>query len=518
MGDISFLTLTRTHRKDTIRAMGSRRQRETIESLIDSKAASSDLSLPDSTSRSSAVPRVLSLLAGATIASLLWLGRDELYVAVRRNWRELLFWLALILLSNLFDVEIAPLQFSLDTPLLLATALLYDPAVAAAVVLLGSADAREFRRAVSPSQAVYNRSQIAISAFFAGTLFHATYGSISSWPSAILGTALAVSVFHVLNTSLVAGYVAAKGQGSPALVLRRLVIGRPIEYGVTYFGYGILALVLARLFEEVGGWSVVLFLIPIVVAQMALVRAEKLRVLAERLRSRERLLELLSDRATEERRDERLRIARGLHDDVLQSLIRISQLGFFLKRETPSETQAADDAAELVQISNDTISILREVVGDLRKSPLGRGGLVRTLRDLSRDLQIQSRVGISVTGPRELPLSAEGQLAAYHVAKEGILNALKHARASSIQVRVHRVGEAVSVEVVDDGHGFDPGGVDESMHFGLGLLRERAHKLGGRLLVESTPGSGTRLIVILPVTSVSGNGAKDRDDIPGNKE
>jgi signal transduction histidine kinase len=511
MGDIPSLILTGTPGKDTIRAMGSRRKGGAIEILINSKAASTDRSFPDTPSRSSVLPRVLSLLAGATIAILLLLGRDELYVAMRRNWQELLFWLVLILLANLFDVEIAPLQFTLDTPLLLATALLYGPAAAAAVVLLGSSDAREFRRAVSPSQAVYNRSQIAISVFFAGVLFHATSGSSSSWPASILGTAAAVGVFHLLNTSFVAGYVAAEGRGSPALVFRRLVIGRPLEYGVTYFGYGILALVLARLFKEVGGWSVVLFLIPIVVAQIALVRAEKLRLLAERLRSRERLLELLSDRVVEERRDERIRIACGLHDDVLQSLIRISQLGFFLKRETPSETQAADDAAELVQISNDTIRILREVVGDLRKSPLGRGGLVRTLRDLSRDLQIQWRTRISVTGPRELPLSAEGQLAAYHVAKEGILNALKHAGASSVQVSVHPVGESVSVEVVDDGHGFDPEGVDESMHFGLGLLRERAHMLGGRFLLESTPGSGTRLVVVLPVSS-AGNGAKAPDD------
>lgn len=509
MGDIPRLTLTGTPRKDTIRAMGNQRRGGTIEILIDLNAASSDHSFPDVSGRSSALPRALSLLAGATIATLLWLGRDELHVAVRRNWRELVFWLTLILLANLFDVEIAPLQFTLDTPLLLATALLYSPAVAAAVVLLGSADAREFRRAVSPSQAVYNRSQIAISVFFAGVIFHFTSGSISSWPSSIVGTAAAMGVFYLLNASLVAGYVAAKGHGSPTLVFRRLTIGRPLEYAVTYFGYGILALVLARLFEEVGGWSVVLFLIPIVVAQIALVRAERLRVLAERLRSRERLLELLSDRVVEERRDERLRIACGIHDDVLQSLIRISQLGFFLKRDTPSGTQAADDAAELVQISDDTIRLLREVVGDLRKSPLGRGGLVRTLRDLSRDLQIQSRVRISVNGPRQLPLSAEGQLTAYHVAKEGILNALKHAGASSIQVGVHLVGGSVSVEVVDDGHGFDPEGVDESMHFGLGLLRERTHKLGGRFLLESTPGSGTRLVIVLP-----GNGAKGADYPP----
>jgi signal transduction histidine kinase len=448
--------------------------------------------------RFSLLPRGLAVSAAGLVVGVLWLNSGDVSRMLHHSWPEIIFWTVLILFANLSDVEIAPLQFTLDTPLLLATAFLYSPVVSAGIALVGSVDVREFRRSVSLSQAVYNRSQIALSVLCASSVFHASAGILGDAPKSVLGAVGAMVVFYVLNAFLVAAYVSANGQGSPTQVFRRLVIGKPLEYAVTYFGYGILALVLALLFREVGGWSVVLFLVPIFVAKLALVRTERLRLLAEQLRSRERLLERLSDQIVEERRDERLRIARGLHDDVLQSLTRISQLGFFLRRETESGSQAADDAGELVQISDDTLRILREVVGDLRKSPLGRGGLTPTLRDLARDLHIKWGVLISVEGPAHVPLANDGQLAVYQAAKEGILNALKHAAPKAIEVEIREDDQAVTLEVSDDGRGFEPDKVDESLHFGLGLIRERIDILGGAFKIRSRLGQGTLLIVVLP--------------------
>jgi signal transduction histidine kinase len=412
---------------------------------------------------------------------------------------DLLFWTLLILVVNLISFEMDPLQFTLDMPLLLTVAILYPPAVAALVALVGSTDIREFNRGVSLVRAVYNRSQIALSVLVSGLIFGSIPHGTERWPAGIVGTILAMGVFYLLNAGFVAIFVSASGRASFGGVVRRLAIGRPLQYALTYFGYGMLALVLARLFTDVGPWSVALFLIPIVVAHMALVRAERLGSLAASLQARERLLERLSDQIADERRDERLRIAGGLHDDILQSLIRMSQLGSFLRDATNEKTEPGRDASELLALSNETIETLREVVGDLRRSPVGRGGLVLSLRGLAQDLSIQWRTRITVEGPSELDVSSDTQLAAYHVAKEGLLNALKHASASSVSVRVQRLPEAVSIQVQDDGQGFDPRQVDESVHFGLGLMRERVEMLGGRLEIRSAPVRGTRLTALLPV-------------------
>jgi signal transduction histidine kinase len=440
----------------------------------------------------------LSLTLAGTIVALLIEHEEQIVAAVSRLWMDLLFWTLLILAVNLMSFEMDPLQFTLDMPLLLTAAVLYPPAVAALVALVGSTDIREFNRGVSLVRAVYNRSQIALSVFVSGLVFGSIPHGTERWPAGIVGTVLAMGVFYLLNAGFVATFVAASGRASFGVVVRRLAIGRPLQYALTYFGYGMLALVLARLFADVGPWSVALFLIPIVVAHLALVRAERLGSLASSLQARERLLERLSEQIVDERRDERLRIAGGLHDDVLQSLIRISQLGSFLRDATDDKTEPGRDALELVALSAETIETLREVVGDLKRSPVGRGGLVRTLRGLAQDLRIQWRKQITVEGPFQLDVSSDTQLAAYHVAKEGLLNALKHANASSVSVRVQQLPKAMSIEVQDDGQGFDPGQVDESVHFGLGLMRERVELLGGRLEIRSASGWGSRLTAFLP--------------------
>jgi signal transduction histidine kinase len=104
-------------------------------------------------------------------------------------------------------------------------------------------------------------------------------------------------------------------------------------------------------------------------------------------------------------------------------------------------------------------------------------------------------------------------LAAYYVAKEGILNALKHAGASSIEVRIRMTDEAASVEVADDGEGFFPSEVDESSHFGIGLIRERIQRLGGRFAIQSKRGVGTRVLASLPIIAARGQEDSSRSEL-----
>jgi signal transduction histidine kinase len=372
----------------------------------------------------------------------------------------------------------------------------------AALALVSEVDVREVERRVSIPRAIYNRTQITICAFAASGVFHAVGGLEEEWPIALAAIGLAWATFYVLNAAFVTIVVSFR-EGTPLpAVIRSLALGRPLEYLLTYLGYGIFALVLARLFREVGPWAVVLFLIPLFVAHGALVRAEKLQAVTRDLRDRERLMELLSARMAAERKDERLRIASDLHDEVLQDVTRIWMQSGFARDQCTDEGPLATDLQQLVSDSKSALASLRSVISDLKKSPLGRGGLVQTAEQLVRDLRLDWGRRIEFQPP-DLDLSilsSDIQLVTYQVIREGLINALKHSNASSIIVTLALQESGLEVLVQDDGIGFDPTDVDTSSHFGLGLIRERVRMVGGELRIGSEMGQGCELGAWLPIS------------------
>jgi signal transduction histidine kinase len=432
----------------------------------------------------------------AVLAFLLIRGSETLIQTVQTRWPELVFWTALVLVVNFVPVNAHGLRLTLDLPILLGVAFLYSPTVGALVAVLGVADSREFTRRITFSRTLFNRSQISLSVLLAGWVFHAVATGLEPWPLAILGTAAALAVEYFVNVSLVFVFLILS---STEANVSRFSVGRPLHFLATYLGNGILALVLAQLFMHVGAWSVVAFLVPILVARQALVRGQRLQDLARRLQSRERLLEGLVDRAVDERRDERLRIAGDLHDDVLQSLTRLWYLAKIAEKKSGPTSVSREELTELAESSEASIESLRKVIHDLRESPLGRGGLVPTLRLLARELQFDWQVRIRVLAPELIDLPPESQVIAYQVAREGLMNALKHARASEITVAVVQGSDCVDLTVEDDGVGFTLETADPITHFGLGLMEERLRRVHGSLRIDSHEGTGTRLLGRLPL-------------------
>jgi signal transduction histidine kinase len=434
-----------------------------------------------------------------TLGLLLVLQFRGVQDATQIPYGELVFWAVLVLLMNLIPFNEGELSFTLDTPILLAVALLYPSGLACLVAFIGSMDLREVLGRVTVWRALFNRTQIGLSVLLAGIVFRlVTDGNLNPWALAAVGTAGAVLTFHGVNVVTVGVYTALRTQTPVREALTALRIGPARSFLATYLGYGVLALVLAHLFVQVGPWSVALFLIPLLVARQMLVRGEALERLAGELRHRERLLERLFDRIIEERRDERLRIATGLHDDVLQSLIRMSQLGAFLQEELSVDGTARRDAQEISELARATLDNLRNVVSDLQRSPVGRGGLVSSLRLLAQDLKLDWRKPIEVSADEPLALSPEAQIVGYQAAREAVINSLKHADASRVRVSCRRMGSDLVAVVSDDGTGFQPDQVDESQHFGLGLMRRRVELAGGQVQVKSSVGEGTTVTIQLP--------------------
>ena len=201
--------------------------------------------------------------------------------------------------------------------------------------------------------------------------------------------------------------------------------------------------------------------------------------------------------------EERQRIAYELHDAVAQKLFSLrltAQAAGALIGRDPE--RAAAELATIGRLAAEAQDELRQVVAELMPPDLADHGLVETLR---RRVALLDRihapaVTFQANGVRRLPARTEE--AVLRVAQEALHNALRHADPTSVAVRLTgRRGGGAALEIVDDGHGFDPAAVRSGGSTGLGLasMRERAQAVDGVLRIRSTAGAGGGTTVQLEV-------------------
>lgn len=195
--------------------------------------------------------------------------------------------------------------------------------------------------------------------------------------------------------------------------------------------------------------------------------------------------------------DERVRIARELHDTVLQSVqgaCLLLQVGLEkVGSEQQSSTQLFQSALEA---SLQAIAEGRKVLSLLRSSVPAGNDLVECLFGLGKELIIDTKVKflVDVTGSRR-ELSPYAWTEVYRICREAITNAARHSGASQINVRLSYHSD-LELSIIDDGCGIASSGRDG--HFGLQGMHERSESLQGRLEVEGRPGHGTRIGLTVP--------------------
>ncbi len=201
----------------------------------------------------------------------------------------------------------------------------------------------------------------------------------------------------------------------------------------------------------------------------------------------------LSGRLISAGEEERRRIARELHDDVLQRLSLVALDLTALERGLPISEWATRHAThEQVQQLTEIITAVRQLSHQLHSSKLELLGLSVALRDLCEHVSTQHglAVELAVDGDR-LRLSRDKALAFYRVAQEALSNAIRHSGASRVEVKVTQVDAKLKMTVRDNGAGFDL--ASPATGLGLATMRERLRLLGGHLLVRSRPGVGTEV-------------------------
>jgi len=226
------------------------------------------------------------------------------------------------------------------------------------------------------------------------------------------------------------------------------------------------------------------------------------RDLSETERTRQALeqsnqeLQAMAGRLFSMQEDERRAISRDLHDDIGQAITAM-KLSAWAAQDEPDPVRRSEDLAQVVSLADSTVAKLRDLSTLLRPPQLDALGLEAALRwqagVLFRASQVQLAARIDT-----LPLRPDNAIeqACFRIAQESLTNALRHARASQVDmVLCDEDGTGLRLVVCDDGEGF---AADAPRGLGLIVMRERAQSVGGQLQIESSPGAGTRVDVLLP--------------------
>jgi len=197
---------------------------------------------------------------------------------------------------------------------------------------------------------------------------------------------------------------------------------------------------------------------------------------------------------TRAQEEERRRIARDLHDSASQSLVVLLRgLAGLIDNQGLPETTI--DRLETLQTTTlETLEAIRRVSQALRPAVLDDLGLTPAIDWLINQLANRSGLDTAfhVHGERRW-ISAEAELATFRIAQEALHNTEKHAQAAKVAVGLTFNTDTISLEITDDGLGFDLAEMTNVVTLGLTGMRERTDLVGGKLTIDSTPGGGTNV-------------------------
>jgi signal transduction histidine kinase/ligand-binding sensor domain-containing protein len=206
---------------------------------------------------------------------------------------------------------------------------------------------------------------------------------------------------------------------------------------------------------------------------------------------------------------ERTRIAREIHDTLAQGFVALSVELELIGRYMESSAGAArEQLARAQDLVRSSLEEARTSIWELRSQTATRGDLAVHLLKMAEDVaaaaHARARVQMQVSGAYR-PLEDAVEREALRIAREAVVNAVRHGDPENVGLRLEFEGSIFGMEIRDDGRGFAGTPPDGSSgHFGLTGMRERAAAIGGTLTVESRPGEGTRVRLTVPLAGAPG--------------
>jgi signal transduction histidine kinase len=222
------------------------------------------------------------------------------------------------------------------------------------------------------------------------------------------------------------------------------------------------------------------------------------RAAAAALADSEARLRELARHLESAKEDERRNIAGEIHDDIGSMLTALRFEAVALGRQLQQQGVQAPRVPVMLDLIGQLVAASHRIQHKLRP-PVLDAGLVAALQWLVSSFGERTGVQARFEANREdMPLSADGSAALYRAAQEALANVSKHAQAKHVTVQLFATADEVSLEVSDDGVGFDPDVLRSVPGFGLRALLERARGLGGWAEVNSAPNGGASLMLSIP--------------------
>lgn len=215
-----------------------------------------------------------------------------------------------------------------------------------------------------------------------------------------------------------------------------------------------------------------------------------------------RELERLSARLMDVQEEERMRLSRELHDEIVQNLA-VARLEVGRAGQLVGAGAGAEQLDRARSVIERTTKTVRNIMLLLRPSLLDDLGLVAALQWLAEDFERRTGVTCQLIEDMEDEVPQNLSTGVFRVVQESLHNAEKYAQARKVVVKVAEVDSRLLVEIRDDGVGFDVKKIDQAPehggHFGLIGMRERATALGGQLHINATPDNGTTIVLSIPL-------------------
>ena len=229
--------------------------------------------------------------------------------------------------------------------------------------------------------------------------------------------------------------------------------------------------------------------------------SERKAIADEILTSRAQLREL-SHYLQTVREEERARISRELHDELGQTLTAMKlELSLLHERLPSARPPLKARVQRLIELVNGSVADLRRIASDLRPLMLDELGLVAAIRWLTETVAARGHMEVKLTFDRE-DVAYEGNVstAAFRIVQEALTNVARHSGATRVVVSFRHEGDALTIEIVDNGSGLATSlTASAGEHHGLLGMRERAYMLGGSVIIDNGPDGGARVLATLPL-------------------
>ncbi len=242
----------------------------------------------------------------------------------------------------------------------------------------------------------------------------------------------------------------------------------------------------------------------VAICNQAIIALQNAQLYQDLLAEKERIVEI--------EEDERKKLARDLHDGPTQSIAAIAMRLNYVRLLLNRDPQRVDNELHNIEdLARRTTKEIRQMLFRLRPIILETQGLTAALEQYVQKLEETDPMHYHLQiQPVEDHLDLDGQGAIFYIIDEAITNARKHAQASNLWIRMGMRDNSFVAQVEDDGSGFDVAAVqarydERAGSLGMINLHERTELLGGKLRIESAPGKGTRITVIVPLQGVVAN-------------